>query len=61
MKLGIIAPVAEDSFRYARDLGLDFVEFYINGSDHGELLQQYRKDIPGWMEKYGVTIGSIGR
>ena len=61
MKLGIIAPVAEDSFRYARDLGLDFVEFCINGSDHGELLQQYRKDIPGWMEKYGVTIGSIGR
>lgn len=61
MKLGIIAPVAEESFRYASALGLDFVEFCINGADHGELLLQHRQDIPAWMEKYHVKIGSIGR
>ena len=61
MKLGIIAPVAEESFRYARDMGLDFVEFCINGPDHGELLRQYEKEIPEWMDFYGVSIGSIGR
>lgn len=61
MKLGIIAPVAEESFRYARYMGLDFVEFCINGPDHGELLHQYEKEIPDWMNYYGVSIGSIGR
>lgn len=61
MKLGIIAPVAEESFRYAQDLGLDFVEFCINGPDHGQLLRQYEKEIPQWISYYGVSIGSIGR
>ncbi|MCI8465649.1 MAG: sugar phosphate isomerase/epimerase [Lachnospiraceae bacterium] len=61
MKLGIIAPVAEESFRYAQTLGLDFVEFCINGPDHGELLHQYKEELPLWMEKYQVSVGSIGR
>lgn len=61
MKLGIIAPVAEESFRYAQRMGLDFVEFCINGTDHGELLHKYEKELPQWIEKYNVTVGSIGR
>lgn len=61
MKLGIIAPVAEESFKYAHDLGLDFVEFCINREDHGELLHRYENELPYWMEKYSVGVGSIGR
>lgn len=61
MKLGIIAPVAEESFKYAHDLGLEFVEFCINREDHGELLHKYEKALPQWMEKYSVGVGSIGR
>ena len=61
MKLGIIAPVAEESFQKARDLGLDFVEFCINGTDHGERLLTLQSDICGWIKKYGVAVGSIGR
>ena len=61
MRLGIIAPVAEESFRYAHELGLDFVEFCINRDDHGEQLYRYENEIPEWMYKYSVGIGSIGR
>ena len=61
MKLGISAPVAEESFQAARDLGLDFVEFCINGPDHGELLEKYREELPLWIQKYQVAVGSIGR
>lgn len=50
MKLGIIAPVAEESFQRARDLGLDFVEFCINGTDHGERLLTLQSDIRGWIK-----------
>ena len=61
MKLGIIADVAEESFAYAQRMGLDFVEFCINGEDKGEELKKHREEIPEWMEKYGVSIQSIGR
>lgn len=61
MELGIIAPVAEESFVYAHKLGLEFVEFCINGNDRGELLEKYEDQIHQWIEKYEVKIGSIGR
>ena len=61
MKLGIIAPVAEESFRKARDLGLDFVEFCINGTDHGEKILALEQEILQWRKTYGVDVGSIGR
>lgn len=61
MRLGMIAPVEEASFKHAQELGLDFVEFCINGQDHGERLNQYKKEIPLWVKKYHVAVGSIGR
>lgn len=61
MKLGIIAPVAEESFRKAHELGLDFVEFCINGEDRGEQLLAAEQDIPKWIREYSVEVGSIGR
>ena len=61
MKLGIIAPVAEESFQRARDLGLDFVEFCINGTDHGERLLTLQSDIRDWIKKYGVAVGGAGK
>ena len=33
MKLGIILPVCEESFIYAHKMGLDFVEFDVNGEE----------------------------
>lgn len=61
MKLGMIAEVSEESFAYAGKAGLDFVEFCINGEDHGEKLIEYENQILDWMEQYQVGIGSIGR
>lgn len=61
MKLGIIAPVAEESFARAAAHGLDFVEFCINGDDRGELLFSELESIKRWIEKYGVQVGSVGR
>lgn len=61
MELGIILPIAEESFRYAASLGLDFVEFCINGSDEGELLLERIDEILRWIDKYKVKVGSIGR
>lgn len=61
MKLGIIAPVAEESFIRAAERGLDFVEFCINGDDRGETLFSELDNIKSWTSKYGVAVGSIGR
>ena len=62
MKLGIIAKrVDEDAFRQAADYGLDFVEFCINGGNDGAELFDQLAQVKGWMQRYGVFVGSIGR
>jgi sugar phosphate isomerase/epimerase len=61
MKLGMIAPVSEESFRHARDLGLDFLEFCINGGEDVAAFLSRIAEIKGWMAKYGVGVGSVGR
>ena len=62
MKLGIIAPnVSEESFRKAREYGLDFVEFTINGGNDGAELFDQIDAVKGWMDKYQLEVGSIGR
>lgn len=62
MKLGVISKVlTEDAFKSAKELGLDFVEFCING---GSDSQEFFSAIPSlikWSREYGVEIGSIGR
>ena len=61
MKLGIIAPPEEESFRMAQRKGLDFLEFCINkGHDTGEFFGDLEK-LKSWKERYKVDIGSIGR
>ena len=62
MKLGIIVPnVSEESFRKAREYGLDFVEFTINGGNDGAELFDQLDAVKGWMDKYQLEVGSIGR
>lgn len=61
MKLGMIAPVTEESFRHASELGLDFLEFCINAGNDGAELFDHLDEIKGWMAKYHVGVGSIGR
>lgn len=62
MKLGIIEKeISEAAFAHAASFGLDFVEFCVNkGFDEGQLLDHI-PEIRGWMEKYGVGVGSVGR
>jgi sugar phosphate isomerase/epimerase len=68
MKLGMIAPKQESSFRTAAEWKLDFLEFTFNvnrqnPSDYAETDEfvASTETIKGWSEQYGVGIGSIGR
>jgi sugar phosphate isomerase/epimerase len=62
MTLGIIVKeVNEAAFAMAAEKGLDFVEFCINGGNDGSELFDHMDEVKGWMEKYDVFIGSIGR
>ncbi len=61
MKLGIINGWSEGCIRYVHDKGLDAVEFCVNHNyDAAEFLAQ-ANEIKGYSEKYGVTVGSMGR
>lgn len=61
MKLGIICPYDEDGFKYAKSLGLEFIEICYNvGND----CVDFKNKLPELIErtqKYGVAIGSMGR
>lgn len=61
MLLGMIADPKEEAFRLAAEEGLDFIEFCINGADTGTYLESILPDVKGWMKKYHLGIGSIGR
>lgn len=61
MQLGIINLVEESSFKKAADKGLDFVEFCINGGSDVDEFIKLLPEIQGWIEKYSVNVGSIGR
>ena len=62
MKLGIIATkVNEEAFRRAKDYGLDFVEFTINGGNDGAELFDQMDSVKKWMKEYHLEVGSIGR
>ena len=61
MKLGIIDSVNEQSFKNAAEKGLDFIEFCINGGYDTEEFFSKLQVIKGWIEKYNVGVGSIGR
>ena len=61
MKLGIIQGWDEEGFRYAASKGLEGVEFCVNGKyDSAEFAAQVPQ-IQGYIEKYGVPVGSMGR
>lgn len=61
MKLGIISPVNEESFQNAADKGLDFIEFCINGGADINLFISQVPMLILWIQKYKVSVGSIGR
>jgi sugar phosphate isomerase/epimerase len=61
MKLGMIAPVAEESFVAARSRGLDFVEFCVNEGDDVAAFCANKHLYAEWIARYGISIGSIGR
>jgi sugar phosphate isomerase/epimerase len=61
MKIGMISLPNEESFKNAAELGLEFLEFCINvNTDVGEFFSN-TVSIKQWIEKYGVSVGSIGR
>lgn len=61
MNLGIIAGPKEESFKMAQKKGLDFLEFCINAGHNTDEFFSDLDDIKGWIEKYNVKIGSVGR
>lgn len=62
MKLGIISKeLTESAFASAKEMGLDFVEFCINGGDDGSTFFAAIPDMKVWIKKYGVEVGSVGR
>lgn len=62
MKLGMISKeLTEHAFAEAKALGLDFVEFCINGGDDGTDFFRAIPDLKRWSQAYGVAVGSIGR
>jgi sugar phosphate isomerase/epimerase len=61
MKLGIIAAAKEENFKRAAEKGLEFIELCINaGTNHEEFFDKLPQ-IKGWMEKYNISVGSVGR
>lgn len=61
MKLGIINGWSEGCIKYVSEKGLDAVEFCVNDKyDSAEFLSK-AIEIKGYSEKYGVSVGSIGR
>lgn len=61
MKLGIINGWSEGCIKYVSEKGLDAVEFCVNDKyDSAEFLSK-ANEIKSYSEKYGVSVGSIGR
>lgn len=61
MKLGIIGGPNEESFKDAKQKGLEFLEFCINiGYDTKKFFNDI-ENIKSWIEEYNVKVASIGR
>ena len=59
MKLGIIMKPEESAFKFARDNDLSFIEICHNV---GRPASDLNSDaIKGYIDKYGVAVGSVGR
>ncbi|MDP4085930.1 MAG: sugar phosphate isomerase/epimerase [Bacillota bacterium] len=61
MKIGIIGLPNEESFKNAAEKGLEFLEFCINVNSNIEEFINSIDLIKQWIEKYDVSVGSIGR
>ncbi|MEZ0537716.1 sugar phosphate isomerase/epimerase family protein [Caldicellulosiruptoraceae bacterium PP1] len=62
MKLGIIGSPNKESFKYAKQKGLDFLEFTLNiGYDLDNQFFNKLDEIKDYINKYNVLVGSIGR
>ena len=61
MNLGLIANWTEESFIRAKALGIDFLEFCVNGADDADAFLRQVDTLRRLSVEYGVGIGSIGR
>ena len=61
LSLGIICDYSEDGFKYAKDLGLEFIEICYNVGNDCEKFTRELPELIARTQKYGVGIGSIGR
>ena len=61
MNLGLIANWTEESFIRAKALGIDFLEFCVNGADDADAFLRQVDMLRRLSVEYGVGIGSIGR
>lgn len=61
MELGIIGAPKEESFRYASEKGLSFLEFCLNIGYNLDEFFGNLEEIKRWINKYNVKVASIGR
>ena len=61
MKLGIIRPVAPESFDYAKEKGLDFIEICSNYDNETENFIASADDILRNIDRTGIPVLSVGR
>ncbi len=61
MKLGIIGGWEEKDFEYVKNKGLEAVEFTVNHDVDAQDFLAKAPKIKEYSEKYGVSVGSMGR
>lgn len=61
MHLGMIAGYDEAAFIKAKSLGLDFLEFCINGDKNEHPFFETLDQIRSWSKQYGIAVASVGR
>ncbi|MBO5195750.1 MAG: sugar phosphate isomerase/epimerase [Clostridia bacterium] len=61
MKLGIITGWKEECFQYAKNLGLEAVEFCCNFYSDSKKFLELAPETKALSEKYGLPVASVGR
>lgn len=61
MQLGIISAPTVESFKRAKEKGLDFLELCINEVNNVEEFYQSRNELLNYKNEYGIHVQSIGR
>ncbi len=51
----------EENFKFVKERGLEAVEFCVNDKCNADEFRAQAEEIKGYSEKYGISVGSMGR